>query len=80
MRKVIAALAVFAAISVPAGVAGAEPVVGGAMYPVASPPSGSAVDTGSADGLVNAICGLIYILKIGSVDSSGGPKCGTLSS
>ncbi|NNH69890.1 hypothetical protein HLB23_08440 [Nocardia uniformis] len=78
MRKVIAALAVTATFALPAGIAGAAPVVSVAA-PVAAP-SGSALDTGSADSVVNAFCALIHMLKIGSVDSSGGPKCGTLSS
>ncbi|MBF6238367.1 hypothetical protein IU474_15010 [Nocardia otitidiscaviarum] len=74
-----------AALLIPAGFAAAAPVTldpapsMSESEPVASPSTGSAVDAGSANGLVDAVCGLIYILKIGSVDSSGGPKCGTLS-
>ncbi|MFI6868535.1 hypothetical protein [Nocardia sp. NPDC050406] len=78
MRKVIAALAVTAALAAPAGIAAAEPVAL-EPAPVASPSTGSAVDAGSANGLLNAFCAVIHMLKIGSVDSSGGPKCGGLS-
>ncbi|MBF6131707.1 hypothetical protein IU501_01635 [Nocardia otitidiscaviarum] len=85
MRRVCAALAMSAALLAPAGFAAANSIAldpapsARESVPVASPSTGSAVDAGSANGLVNAVCGLIYILKIGSVDSSGGPKCGNLS-
>lgn len=78
MRKVIAALVITAALATPAGVASAAPDAA-STAPVAAPSTGSAVDAGSANGIVNAFCALIYMLKIGSVDSSGGPKCGIFS-
>lgn len=75
MKKIVATAVIAAAVFVtPAGVAGAAP----AEAPVVAAEV-SVLDTGSGGAAANAVCALLLMLKLGSVDSSGGPKCASLS-